>query len=132
MEKMNGARNGSANDTISYRELLLIKQAELLAGFRPKLDMLVKPGSPASDDLAQRLHDQHVAIQLNLIDALQLQLVTTALQRLDGDHYGVCTDCGEPIADQRLRAVPWTDRCIRCQERLGSSQTSSHNQSRNA
>lgn len=27
-----------------------------------------------------------------------------------------CVDCGEPIAPQRLRAVPFATRCIECQE----------------
>lgn len=130
MAKTNGSTNGSTNGTNGYRELLLGKQAELLSGFRLKLETLVGPENPASEDLAQLLHDQHIAIKLNQIDLLQLQLVTTALQRLDGNGYGVCADCGAKISDRRLHAVPWTDRCIQCQERLGDLQPGFRSRSR--
>jgi DnaK suppressor protein len=31
--------------------------------------------------------------------------------------YGVCRDCGEPIAEARLTAIPWTRVCIACKEK---------------
>jgi RNA polymerase-binding transcription factor DksA len=30
--------------------------------------------------------------------------------------YGTCTECGEPIANNRLKAIPWAAHCIRCQD----------------
>ncbi len=41
-----------------------------------------------------------------------------ALERLRGGDYGVCEECGEPIAPARLRALPEVTTCIRCQDRL--------------
>ena len=38
-----------------------------------------------------------------------------ALKRLDHDLYGLCTDCAEPIPDDRLRAQPFAVRCLGCQ-----------------
>jgi RNA polymerase-binding transcription factor DksA len=37
-----------------------------------------------------------------------------ALERLleRPEEYGHCSVCGEPIAEERLKAVPWTRRCI--------------------
>ena len=29
--------------------------------------------------------------------------------------YGVCEDCGKPIAPERLAALPDSTRCVRCQ-----------------
>jgi RNA polymerase-binding transcription factor DksA len=37
--------------------------------------------------------------------------VTDALERVARDEYGVCETCGEPIADERLEAVPATRFC---------------------
>lgn len=41
--------------------------------------------------------------------------VDRALQLLDAtpDDYGVCVECGEPIAESRLELVPATRRCAR-------------------
>lgn len=30
----------------------------------------------------------------------------------------VCRDCGDPIPDERLKAVPGACRCTQCQQRL--------------
>lgn len=37
-----------------------------------------------------------------------------ALSRLDGDAFGECVDCGEPIELGRLRARPESIRCVEC------------------
>ena len=55
-------------------------------------------------DLALRdRNDQHLAA----IDA--------ALARVDAATYGVCASCGQPIAAERLEALPWAALCIDCQ-----------------
>jgi len=43
--------------------------------------------------------------------------IDEALQRLDKGTYGICRDCGEPIAPARLAAIPWTRVCITCKEK---------------
>ena len=46
----------------------------------------------------------------------ELANVDAALARLRDDSYGVCIDCGDPIAPARLLAYPTATRCIECQE----------------
>lgn len=41
-----------------------------------------------------------------------------ALERLSEGEYGMCVECGEPIAPARLRAMPEVQTCVRCQDRL--------------
>jgi RNA polymerase-binding transcription factor DksA len=41
--------------------------------------------------------------------------VEAALQRLDGGAYGLCEECGRPIAPERLEAIPHARWCISCQ-----------------
>jgi len=48
-------------------------------------------------------------------DADELELVQSALRRLDTGTYGDCADCSEPIALQRLLAQPAAERCAPCQ-----------------
>jgi DnaK suppressor protein len=44
-------------------------------------------------------------------------LLAEALERLRRDEYGLCQECGEPIAPARLRAVPEATTCVRCRGR---------------
>jgi DnaK suppressor protein len=45
----------------------------------------------------------------------QLELVESALVRLDAGVFGACLSCGNPIAAERLEALPWAALCIDCQ-----------------
>ncbi len=45
-----------------------------------------------------------------------LQSIDLALKRLRSGQYGVCGDCGASIAQARLRAMPFAERCRACQE----------------
>ena len=48
----------------------------------------------------------------------RLQRVRAALERLERGVYGVCVECGAPIAPKRLRAIPEAETCVPCQERM--------------
>lgn len=45
----------------------------------------------------------------------RLNQVTAALERIEEGKYGVCTDCQEPIENDRLVLQPMSTRCTRCQ-----------------
>ena len=45
-----------------------------------------------------------------------LNKVNDALGRLEQGSYGNCFDCGEEIAEKRLRALPFAVRCKDCEE----------------
>jgi DnaK suppressor protein len=45
-----------------------------------------------------------------------LNKINDALVRLDQGNYGNCFDCGEEIAEKRLRALPFAVRCKDCEE----------------
>jgi DnaK suppressor protein len=47
----------------------------------------------------------------------QLSEVMDALGRIEQDRYGICVDCGKPIAEGRLEARPEAARCVACQAR---------------
>ena len=44
----------------------------------------------------------------------ELRQITRALKRLEDGEYMDCSRCGKPIGEERLLAIPYTDRCIRC------------------
>jgi DnaK suppressor protein len=45
-----------------------------------------------------------------------LNKINDALVRLEQGDYGNCFDCGEEIAEKRLRALPFAVRCKDCEE----------------
>lgn len=51
-------------------------------------------------------------------DADELRDLRLALGRIEDGGYGLCIDCGETIAVERLRAQPAAGRCIDCQRRF--------------
>lgn len=63
------------------------------------------------------LADTEAAIQEAAQDlaAAELSEVLAARRRLHDGSYGTCQDCGDPIPEQRLLAVPWARFCMACQ-----------------
>ncbi len=49
-------------------------------------------------------------------EAMYLKKITKALMKFDCDEYGICQDCGEQIAFERLQARPTSELCIACKE----------------
>ena len=45
-----------------------------------------------------------------------LNMINDALARLETGNYGNCFDCGEEIAEKRLRALPFAVRCKDCEQ----------------
>jgi len=48
----------------------------------------------------------------------RVRKLSSALERLQDGEYGKCSECDEPIAPARLRAMPEVETCVRCQDRI--------------
>jgi RNA polymerase-binding transcription factor DksA len=73
------------------------------------------------NDNAQLWEVSDVRDDLDSQAATELGQVNQALARLDAGEYGECTSCGEPIADARLKALPYATLCIQCAEEAEGS-----------
>ena len=108
----------------TLRDALLKKRAEILAastGTRPlpaAADVNSRQGDLA--DQASGNNEVHIQLKLKQTDAKILQAIEEALVRIDKGTYGVCRDCGDPIAPARLQAIPWTRVCIACKQKQNS------------
>jgi uncharacterized protein (DUF302 family)/RNA polymerase-binding transcription factor DksA len=51
-------------------------------------------------------------------DVAELEAVDAALERIDANIYGACTDCGTTIEPARLSKMPEAPRCLACQEKV--------------
>jgi DnaK suppressor protein len=43
-----------------------------------------------------------------------LAAIDEALKKIDDGTFGVCARCGNPIAEERLEAMPYATKCIDC------------------
>jgi len=107
----------------TYKDALLKKRSEILGsgGIKPlqaSMENNTRQGDMA--DQASGNNEVHIQLKLKQTDAKILQAIEEALGRLDKGTYGVCRDCGEPIAPARLNAIPWTRVCITCKEKQSS------------
>jgi DnaK suppressor protein len=106
------------------RDALVKKRAEILSvstGTRPlpaAADVNSRQGDLA--DQATGNNEVHIQLKLKQTDAKILQAIEEALVRMDKGTYGVCRDCGDPIAAARLQAIPWTRVCISCKQKQNS------------
>jgi DnaK suppressor protein len=108
-------------DLEQLRVALIRKRGELLGGTAAKpLQWTMENNSGRQGDVADQAagnNEVHVQLKLKQTDAKILQAIEGALRRIEEGTYGICRDCGEPIAEARLMAIPWTGSCISCKEK---------------
>jgi len=44
-----------------------------------------------------------------------LNKINASIEKIAGNKYGVCDECGKDIPQSRLKALPYAKYCIRCQ-----------------
>jgi len=101
-------------DVETYRDALLRKRNELLGGAAKPLQWTMENNSGRQGDMADQAsgnNEVHIQLKLKQTDAKILQAIEEALQRVEAGTFGLCRDCGLPIADARLDAIvvgmPW-------------------------
>lgn len=104
--------------TFRARRLITRELGDLavrLGGLSPSDDAGARRTGDEADRIqAREEHDLGVAERARLV--ARHRALTAALHRLDDDSYGLCLECGEPIAETRLLVIPEVERCVRCQE----------------
>jgi DnaK suppressor protein len=115
------------NEIERYRERLREMQYRLEDEFHRIAERVIEdirapgelsriPTHPADSD-TEGLQQE---IALEKTEGQLLDQVRMALQRIDEGTFGQCVDCGEPIAAERLDALPQTPRCIDCERSFES------------
>ena len=88
-------------DVQTFKDALLKKRTEILGtgGIKPlqaSMENNTRQGDMA--DQASGNNEVHIQLKLKQTDAKILQAIEEALWRIEKGTYGVCRDCGEPIA----------------------------------
>ncbi len=71
-------------------------------------------------DVGTEVADNDREIAILEAGADQREQVVAAIARIDDGTYGVCVDCGQPIAPERLEARPEVSRCLADQQKAES------------
>jgi DnaK suppressor protein len=80
-------------------------------GNTQKLNEVFDAGESSEADIQEDI--EFALIQMK---SETLQRINEALRRLEEGKYGFCYECGEEIAEPRLRALPFAVRCKDCEE----------------
>lgn len=115
-------------DLKTFETLLQKKKSDLLKGIdHIAKDALKKSARDAAGDLsAYSLHMADMAtdnydreFSLSLADNEQkiLHRIEAALEKIEQKTFGVCDACGKKISKVRLKAVPYAELCVPCQEK---------------
>jgi RNA polymerase-binding transcription factor DksA len=108
-----------------YKELLLAMRARLRGDVHAMADAaLNKTRAEASGDLSlMPIHmadvgtdnyEQEFTLSLMQNEEGVLELVESALERIEDGDYGICAACQGRIPKTRLSAIPYTPYCVKC------------------
>lgn len=61
--------------------------------------------------------DREIDLSLEENTLATIAQIDRALAKLENGSYGLCDQCGKPIAEERLEAVPFATLCIECKRR---------------
>jgi DnaK suppressor protein len=73
--------------------------------------------TPEAMERSVNLEGAEALLRHNDADFQELEDVRAALTRMDDGEFGKCLDCGKPIPEGRLEAIPWAQYCVEDQQR---------------
>lgn len=68
-------------------------------------------------DIASNERERELTLMLGDRDREKLAETDEAFERIKSGTYGICDECGEPIGEARLMALPFTKVCIDCKSK---------------
>jgi DnaK suppressor protein len=101
------------------RRMLEDRRAEIQDKLRSIRESLPVALADVKDAEEQSVNDfvQDMDFALMEMKSETLGKIDEAIQRLEHGTYGTCGDCGNEIAEARLKALPFATLCRDCQER---------------
>lgn len=103
----------------TYRDRLSVERNALLGVVGRNEDYGREADTEATQDPADKASNSYTKELLfsqSTNDRIILAQIEEALERIEDEEYGVCTNCGNEISAKRLEALPWVRYCINCQE----------------
>jgi RNA polymerase-binding protein DksA len=110
-------------NTDRFRDILLEERSRVTAAIN---NLHENNSVSLEDETEEETYDNHLAdsatatlnreIDYTLEENAEhvLKAINDALQRIENGSFGTCARCGKPIAEERLEAIPYANRCIDC------------------
>ena len=104
------------------KRMLVERQREIMNEVQGKIRDVRAEGADKTHEIQDPGETSEVDIQEDIEFALiqmkaeTLNKINEALARLEEGTYGNCFECGDEIAQPRLRALPFAVRCKDCEE----------------
>ena len=101
----------------SFRLQLVSMRDELEARLNAITKEVTHADAPPEKDFAEQAverENEEVLDALGSATREELIKIKRALVRLEQGKFGICVECGEPIQQGRLEAIPFSDLCIKC------------------
>ena len=98
-------------DLFTQRESLLKEAEEALSSLPGDVNF------PDMGDQATAETDRNFMLRLRDRERMLLKKIEETIERIDGEDFGMCEECGNEIGIKRLEARPVTTYCIECKTR---------------
>lgn len=101
----------------TFRLQLVSMRDELEARLNAITKEVTHADAPPEKDFAEQAverENEEVLDALGSATREELIKIKQALVRIEREEFGICVECGEPILQARLEAIPFSDLCIKC------------------
>lgn len=116
VEREENKRDIMNNDDAVRNQLI-----DMLSDLQDRLSKITNDVKHSDEPISQDFEDQATQTENDeVLDFLgnaarnEIAMLKKAIARIDNGSYGICQACNEPIGEARLKAVPFTDLCIKC------------------
>lgn len=112
-----------------FKERLLQAREEIIGQLKQRDGYAQEIGQDGIQDIGDEsvtIYSRHVLMSLSENERVKLIEVDEALDRIENGSFGMCQECGEPIALKRLEVIPNARYCVRCKEELEKASEESH------
>ncbi|MFQ5431362.1 MAG: TraR/DksA family transcriptional regulator [Nitrospinota bacterium] len=106
----------------THKQLMdkLLKRKEELLANEPAigLEKLTETELARGDqlDIAGSASEHEMSMTMRLRATEELKMIDEAIKKLHNGTYGICDNCEENIESKRLKARPFVQYCLKCQE----------------
>jgi DnaK suppressor protein len=91
---------------VQRREEILNRVRDLEKDWQEVSEPQIEP-----EEMAEEAELTEPYALLDEFERKEVQEIDLAIKKMDTGKYGICEDCGQPIAKKRLKAIPWTRYC---------------------
>lgn len=74
-------------------------------------------------DISSETYQKEISSQLSTFESKVLMEIDEAIAKIRKNRYGDCEKCGKPISKARLKALPYTRFCLKCQRQKTENKT---------